>query len=125
MPDVGEKKPVRLGTRIRPNKQKKDLAAQEIQIEDKSGEEKVDPQPQIPVEETPIVAEGIRNFFLMIIFCNNVYKFIVEDSKVEDDVKDAWDASSDEELEDISDSVKKDSSEEPKVEVKKTAVIKR
>ncbi|KAH1027913.1 eukaryotic translation initiation factor 5B [Dendroctonus ponderosae] len=105
LPDVGEKKPVRLGTRIKPNKQKKDPAAQEIKTEEKPAEEKGELQPQIPVESAPIVTE-------------------VVDPKVDDDVKDAWDASSDEESEDISDSVKKDSSEEPKVEVKKTAPAK-
>ncbi|XP_019879210.2 eukaryotic translation initiation factor 5B-like [Aethina tumida] len=71
LPDVGERKP-RLGTRVRPNKQKKE-SAEVAKTEEESKVEEVVEQPAEKVEE------------------------VVKEKDPEDDIKDAWDASSDEE----------------------------
>lgn len=98
LPDVGEKKP-RPGTRIKPGKQKKDQAVQEVKTEEKPVDTKAeDLQQEVPKEDVPD-----------------------EEGKEEgDDVKEAWDASSsDEESEVISEEAKKESGSQQKLPQKK------
>ncbi|XP_050303369.1 eukaryotic translation initiation factor 5B [Anthonomus grandis grandis] len=88
LPDVGEKRPARLGTRIRPNKQKKEQAGHEVKDEQKA----VDSQPG-DAQEVP-TKEDVKS---------------EEPKEEEDDVKDTWDASSDSESEGESEENKKES----------------
>ncbi|KAF7280506.1 eukaryotic translation initiation factor 5B [Rhynchophorus ferrugineus] len=96
LPDVGEKKP-RLGTRIKPNKQKKDvITVPETKVETVKSEEP--PKVEIVKEEPK-----------------------VEESK-EDDVKDAWDASSSDEESEETSEVKKNDESKVSLSEKKTEV---
>ncbi|XP_023013103.2 LOW QUALITY PROTEIN: eukaryotic translation initiation factor 5B [Leptinotarsa decemlineata] len=85
LPDVGERKP-RLGTRVRPSKQKKEPAPATKQEEP----EEVKPEEaKVPVEVVEEPKEEKK-----------------EEPEEEDDVKDAWDASSEEEEEESEESPK-------------------
>lgn len=73
LPDVGEKKP-RLGTRVKPSKPKKDALQQETKEETPNEEQHEEPKEKLEKEEPKVE----------------------EPKEEEEDVKDAWDASSSE-----------------------------